>query len=68
MTDLEKLIYIQTLFDIPVFIDIVATPVVTLVPPCGGELDKFTWKNNRRVCPRMLLTALLHVYDDRLFF
>jgi hypothetical protein len=42
MTDLEKLIYIQALFDIPVFIDIFATPVVILVPPCGGELDKFT--------------------------
>lgn len=65
MTDLKELIYIQTLFDIPVFIDIVATP---LVPPCGGEFVKFTWKNNRRVCPRMLLNALLHVYDDWLFF
>jgi hypothetical protein len=39
MTDLKELIYIQTLFDIPVFIDIVATP---LVPPCGGEFVKFT--------------------------
>jgi hypothetical protein len=42
MTDLKELIYIQTLFDIPVFIDIVATPVVILVPPCGGEFVKFT--------------------------